>query len=68
VTANAAAGFVGVLSIFNMAGRFMWSSASDRLGRKITYGVFFTLGPVLYFAIPHTVGLAALRSSWSVQP
>jgi MFS family permease len=54
VTANAAAGFVGVLSIFNMAGRFMWSSASDRLGRKITYGVFFTLGPVLYFAIPHT--------------
>jgi hypothetical protein len=54
VTASAAAGFVGLLSIFNMAGRFMWSSASDRLGRKITYGVFFTLGPVLYFAIPHT--------------
>ena len=52
VTAAAAAGFVGLLSIFNMAGRFIWSSTSDRIGRKPTYMVFFALGAVLYFLIP----------------
>ena len=52
VTASAAAGFVGLLSLFNMAGRFGWSSLSDRIGRKRTYGVFFTLGPLLYITVP----------------
>ena len=52
VKASAAAGFVGLLSIFNMGGRFAWSSASDRLGRKKTYAIFFTLGPLLYLTIP----------------
>jgi MFS family permease len=52
VTAAAAAGFVGLLSIFNMAGRFFWSSTSDRLGRKPTYMIFFALGTVLYFLVP----------------
>jgi MFS family permease len=52
VTASAAAGFVGLLSLFNMAGRFGWSSLSDRIGRKRTYAVFFTLGPLLYVTIP----------------
>jgi MFS family permease len=52
VTASAAAGFVGLLSIFNMAGRFGWSSLSDRIGRKRTYGAFFTLGPLLYVTLP----------------
>jgi MFS family permease len=52
VTAGAAAGFVGLLSLFNMAGRFGWSSLSDRIGRKRTYGAFFTLGPLLYVTLP----------------
>ncbi|NBC06644.1 MAG: MFS transporter [Bacteroidetes bacterium] len=55
VGAAAAGGFVGLLSLFNMIGRFFWSSLSDRLGRKNTYNVFFLLGAVLYFAIP-TIG------------
>jgi MFS family permease len=54
VAAAAAAGFVGLLSLFNMGGRFFWSSLSDRIGRKATYAVFFTLGPVLYVLIPMT--------------
>ena len=41
-----------VLSLFNMGGRFFWSWASDSLGRKRTYAVFFLLGPVLYATIP----------------
>jgi MFS family permease len=52
----AAGGFVGLLSLFNMAGRFLWSTASDYLGRKQTYFVFFVLGAVLYSILPRTGG------------
>ena len=54
VTAEAAAGFVGLLSLFNMAGRFCWSSLSDYIGRRRTYAVFFLLGAVLYALTPQT--------------
>jgi MFS family permease len=60
VTAGAAAGFVGLLSLFNMAGRFGWSSLSDRIGRKRTYAVFFTLGPVLYLMIPYAGNIGSV--------
>lgn len=46
------AGFTGLLSLFNILGRFFWSSLSDSLGRKTTYGIFFLLGIVLYAAVP----------------
>lgn len=52
IGAAAATGFVGLLSLFNMAGRFLWASASDSIGRKATYFIFFTIGPVLYFVMP----------------
>ncbi|WP_347986346.1 OFA family MFS transporter [Methylomonas sp. AM2-LC] len=52
VTPAAAAGFVGLLSLFNMGGRFFWSSTSDYLGRKNTYFIFFVLGACLYATIP----------------
>ncbi len=52
VSAVAAAGFVGLMSLFNMAGRFLWASASDYMGRKNTYFVFFALGTVLYAVVP----------------
>ncbi|MGF6779596.1 L-lactate MFS transporter [Paraburkholderia sp. GAS334] len=52
VTAAAAAGFVGLLSLFNMGGRFVWASTSDFIGRKTTYFIFFALGAVLYYAVP----------------
>ena len=54
VSVAAAAGFVGLLSVFNMGGRFFWSSASDYLGRKRTYFIFFTVGIILYSCIPYT--------------
>jgi MFS family permease len=59
----AAGGFVGLLSLFNMGGRFFWSSVSDFLGRKPTYFIFFTLGSVLYFFLPFTGG-NRLNSVW----
>jgi MFS family permease len=52
----AAGGFVGLLSLFNMGGRFFWSSVSDFIGRKATYFIFFALGSVLYFFLPRTGG------------
>ncbi|MBM6544833.1 OFA family MFS transporter [Janibacter sp. YIM B02568] len=51
VTVAAAGGFVGLLSLFNMAGRFVWSSTSDRIGRKPIYMVYLGLGIVLYLAL-----------------
>ena len=52
ITAAAAAGFVGLLSLSNMIGRFFWSSTSDKIGRKPTYMIFFALGALLYFSVP----------------
>jgi len=52
VSASAAAGFVGLLSLFNIAGRIGWASLSDRIGRRTTYGLFFSCGIVLYGALP----------------
>jgi MFS family permease len=48
VAATAAAGFVGLLSMFNMGGRFAWSTTSDFIGRKRTYMGGLGLGMVLY--------------------
>ena len=54
--AGVAAGFAALLSLFNIAGRFFWASLSDKLGRKLTYTVFFILGGLLYFSIPASAG------------
>jgi MFS family permease len=52
VSPAAAAGFVGLISLFNMAGRFFWASTSDYIGRRNTYMVFFLLGILLYSTVP----------------
>ena len=54
ISASAAAGFVGLLSLANMAGRFVWSSLSDYIGRKGVYATFFALGALLYATVPST--------------
>ena len=51
-SAAAAAGFVGLLSLFNMGGRIVWASASDFIGRRPTYMIFFALGAAIYALIP----------------
>src|SRR6188474_2017308 len=50
ITPIAAAGFVGLMSLFNMGGRFVWASTSDYIGRRNTYFVFMVLGFFLYCA------------------
>jgi MFS family permease len=58
----AAAGLVGLISLFNSVGRIFWASASDFLGRKTTYFIFFLLGMILYALLPTFghLGLAGL--------
>jgi MFS family permease len=53
ITAVAAAGFVGLASLFNMLGRFAWASTSDYIGRKNTYFCFMVLGFIMYCSIPY---------------
>ncbi|WP_102226402.1 OFA family MFS transporter [Acidimangrovimonas sediminis] len=48
----AAAGLVGLISLFNSLGRLFWASLSDRIGRKTTYYCFFILGMILYILLP----------------
>jgi MFS family permease len=50
--ATIAAGFAGLLSLFNIGGRFFWASLSDYIGRKNTYYTFFLLGIALYAGAP----------------
>ncbi len=50
--ATVAAAFTGLLSLFNIGGRFFWASLSDYIGRKATYFVFFVLGCLLYYSAP----------------
>ena len=45
--------YVLMISVFNMCGRIIWASASDYLGRRNTYWIFFALGIVLYCSIPY---------------
>ncbi|WP_042802483.1 OFA family MFS transporter [Streptomyces sp. C] len=51
VSAGAAAGFVGLLSLANMLGRFVWSSASDLIGRKRVYRLYLGAGALMYLLI-----------------
>jgi MFS family permease len=52
LVAAIAAGFTGLLSLFNIGGRFFWASLSDKIGRKMTYYTFFALGIALYAGAP----------------
>jgi MFS family permease len=67
--AAVAAGFIGFLSLFNILGRFFWASSSDRLGRKVTFAIFFLLGALLYAVVPslaHGGHLALFAAAFAV--
>jgi MFS family permease len=54
-----AAGFTGLLSLFNIGGRFFWASLSDYIGRKNTYYTFFLLGIALYALAPTAASIGS---------
>ena len=57
--AGVAAGFTALLSLFNIGGRFFWASLSDKLGRKVTYAIFFILGGLMYASMPASAGVGS---------
>lgn len=57
--AGVGAGFVGLISLFNIFGRIGWASSSDKLGRKTTYFIFFVLGAAMYV-------LASFAAEWKI--
>jgi MFS family permease len=60
ITAVAAAGLVSLFSLFNMTGRFFWSSISDYIGRKNTYFICFALCTLLYALVPYTGSIGSI--------
>ena len=60
IAAAVGAGFVGLISLFNIFGRFFWASASDKVGRKRTYIIFFVLGALLYITASQAAGIKSL--------
>jgi MFS family permease len=60
ITAIAAAGFVGLMSLFNMAGRFFWASTSDYIGRRNTYFCFMVLGFLMYLTVPYSGSIGSV--------
>ncbi len=58
--ATVAAGFTALLSLFNIGGRFFWASLSDKMGRKVTYAVFFLLGGLMYASVPGSAGAGSI--------
>jgi len=63
VTSGFTSTYAQMTSIFNMLGRFFWASASDYLGRKRTYTIFFVAGSALYLVLPVTAAGVARAPS-----
>jgi OFA family oxalate/formate antiporter-like MFS transporter len=53
LTPVAAAGIVGVISIFNGLGRVFWAAVSDYLGRARVYFLLFLIQVGVFFSLPH---------------
>ncbi|MFB6107852.1 MAG: OFA family MFS transporter [Haloplanus sp.] len=51
-SATVAATVVGLIGVFNGAGRIVWSSLSDAFGRTRTYGLFFVLQLAAFLTLP----------------
>ena len=62
VNAAAAAGLVGIISIANGSGRFLWAWFSDAIGRKTVFLTMFLLQAAVFFALSRvsSFGLLAM--------
>ena len=58
VTAATAATLVGVLGLFNGAGRIAWAWLSDRVGRMQAFMGMLALQAVCFFILPHATAFA----------
>jgi OFA family oxalate/formate antiporter-like MFS transporter len=66
LTPVAAAGIVGVISIFNGLGRIFWAAVSDFLGRARVYFLLYLIQVGVFFALPHLHTAALFTSAIAV--
>lgn len=66
MTALAAAGMVGLISIFNAIGRVFWAWVSDSLGRARVYLLLYAIQAVVFFLMPHLHTKAAFSAAFAV--
>ena len=57
-SAGTAAGMVGIISIANGSGRFLWAWLSDFVGRRWVFLAMFLLQAALFFVMPGVTGLS----------
>jgi OFA family oxalate/formate antiporter-like MFS transporter len=62
VTAAVAAGMVGIISIANGSGRFLWAWLSDAIGRRAVFAAMFLLQAVVFWTMPHVSGFGAFTA------
>jgi MFS transporter, OFA family, oxalate/formate antiporter len=63
LTAVAAAGVVGIISIFNAVGRVFWAWMSDLIGRAPVYFLLYAIQAVIFFMLPHLTTKALFASA-----
>jgi OFA family oxalate/formate antiporter-like MFS transporter len=66
MTPVAAAGMVGLISIFNGAGRVFWAWVSDYIGRARVYLLLYVLQAVILFLLPSLTSVTLFSAAFAV--
>src|SRR5690242_6975300 len=62
VSAATAAGMVGIISIANGAGRFLWAWFSDLVGRRWVFLAMFLIQAVIFYVMPRVTTFSAFTT------
>jgi OFA family oxalate/formate antiporter-like MFS transporter len=66
MTPVAAAGMVGLISIFNGAGRVFWAWLSDAIGRARVFFLLYLFQAVIFFLLPGLTNLTLFSTAFAV--
>jgi OFA family oxalate/formate antiporter-like MFS transporter len=66
MTPIAAAGMVGLISIFNGAGRVFWAWVSDSIGRARVYLLLYLIQAVIFFLLPSLRSVALFSVAFAI--
>jgi OFA family oxalate/formate antiporter-like MFS transporter len=66
MTPVAAAGMVGVISMFNGAGRVVWAWISDLIGRARVYLLLYVVQAAIFFALPYLRSVTSLSAALAI--
>jgi OFA family oxalate/formate antiporter-like MFS transporter len=62
VTPGVAAGLVGIISIANGLGRFLWAWLSDAIGRRSVFLIMFPVQALVFFLLPSVHSFSAFTA------